>query len=144
MGKLRKMIPQWAQSYHRGKVPGDLTAALVVAMLLVPQSMAYSALAGLPPHIGLYASVLSLVAYALAGSSAVLAVEPLAPDRSIAATSAAIGSTPVTGWRCCGWTGPSSLATPRLWPAASSRACAGAGRPVRHDSVTASSMEEGP
>ncbi len=78
MGKLRAMIPRWARDYHRGKVPGDLTAGLVVAMLLVPQSMAYAALAGLPPHIGLYASVLPLVAYALAGSSAVLAVGPVA------------------------------------------------------------------
>jgi len=75
---LRKLTPPWARDYHRGKLPGDLTAGLVVAMLLVPQSMAYAALAGLPPHIGLYASVLPLIAYALAGSSAVLAVGPVA------------------------------------------------------------------
>jgi sulfate permease, SulP family len=50
----------------------------VVAVLLVPQAMAYAALAGLPPHIGLYASVVPVIAYALAGSSMVLAVGPVA------------------------------------------------------------------
>ena len=73
-----RIVPHWARSYRREQLAGDLTAGLVVAMLLVPQAMAYAALAGLPPHIGLYASVLPLAVYALAGSSTVLSVGPVA------------------------------------------------------------------
>ncbi|PND38859.1 sulfate transporter [Paucibacter aquatile] len=56
----------------------DVMAALVVSVLLIPQSLAYAMLAGLPPQIGLYASLLPLLAYALWGSSPVLAVGPVA------------------------------------------------------------------
>jgi sulfate permease, SulP family len=66
------------RGYRRDLLPGDVVAALVVAVLLVPQAMAYAALAGLPPHIGLYASVVPVIAYALAGTSMVLAVGPVA------------------------------------------------------------------
>jgi sulfate permease, SulP family len=76
--RLTLAVPEWLRSYRRDLLPGDLVAALVVAALLVPQGMAYAALAGLPPHIGLYASVLPVIAYALAGSSKVLAVGPVA------------------------------------------------------------------
>jgi sulfate permease, SulP family len=75
---LAGAVPGWIRRYRRAQLPGDLTAGLVSAMLLVPQSMAYAALAGLPPHVGLYASVLPLIAYALAGSSSVLSVGPVA------------------------------------------------------------------
>ena len=53
-------------------------AAAVVAIMLVPQSMAYAMLAGLPLQVGLYASILPLLLYALLGSSRVLAVGPVA------------------------------------------------------------------
>lgn len=62
----------------RGAVRDDLVAAAIVSVLLIPQSLAYALLAGLPPQVGLYASVLPLVAYAIVGSSSVNAVGPAA------------------------------------------------------------------
>ncbi len=56
----------------------DLMAGAVVAVLLIPQSLAYAMLAGLPPQVGLYASLLPLVAYAALGSSPVLGLGPVA------------------------------------------------------------------
>jgi SulP family sulfate permease len=61
-----------------GLLRADLLAAFVVSVLLIPQSLAYAMLAGLPPQIGLYASLLPLLAYAALGSSPVLAVGPVA------------------------------------------------------------------
>ncbi|WP_083944464.1 MULTISPECIES: SulP family inorganic anion transporter [unclassified Variovorax] len=55
-------------------MPRDLVAGLVVTILLVSQSLAYAMLAGLPPHVGMYASILPLVAYAVLGSSMTLSV----------------------------------------------------------------------
>jgi len=83
---MARLLPTWLRRYHRHKLNGDLLAALVVATLLVPQAMAYAALAGLPPHVGLYASVLPLIAYALAGSSSALAVGPVAVIALMTAT----------------------------------------------------------
>lgn len=51
----------------------DLVAAVIVTIMLIPQSPAYAMLAGLPPEVGLYASILPLVAYALFGTSRTLA-----------------------------------------------------------------------
>ncbi|MET0336051.1 MAG: SulP family inorganic anion transporter [Rhizobacter sp.] len=65
-------------SYRHNGLRDDLLAAVIVAVLLIPQSIAYALLAGLPPEVGLYASVLPLVAYALVGSSSVNAVGPAA------------------------------------------------------------------
>lgn len=76
--RASKLIPQWLRRYRREWLAGDATAALVAAMMLVPQALAYAALAGLPPHIGLYAGLLPLVGYALFGSSSVLSVGPVA------------------------------------------------------------------
>ena len=71
-------LPEWMRRYDRHDLGDDLVAGLVVAMLLLPQSLAYAMLAGLPPQAGLYASMLPLVAYALFGSSRVLAIGPAA------------------------------------------------------------------
>lgn len=71
-------ILTWGRSYDRGEFTGDITAALIVTIMLVPQSLAYALLAGLPAEVGLYASILPLVAYAIFGSSRVLAVGPVA------------------------------------------------------------------
>ncbi len=68
----------WLRSYDAETLRSDLRAGLVVAVMLVPQGMAYASLAGLPPIAGLYASVVPLVAYALLGTSGQLAVGPVA------------------------------------------------------------------
>lgn len=73
-----RWLPRWLATYDSSKAVQDLVAGLVVTVLLVPQSLAYAMLAGLPPHVGMYASILPLVAYALFGSSTVLSVGPVA------------------------------------------------------------------
>lgn len=74
----------------------DVVAAAVVSVMLVPQSLAYALLAGLPPEAGLYASVLPLAAYAILGSSRVLAVGPVAVISLMTAT-AISGLAPTAG-----------------------------------------------
>ena len=69
---------QWARQYDRAQFGADALAAVIVTIMLIPQSLAYALLAGLPPQMGLYASVAPLLAYALFGSSRVLAVGPVA------------------------------------------------------------------
>lgn len=71
-------IRQWARGYDRGTFAADALAALIVTIMLIPQSLAYALLAGLPPEAGLYASIAPLLAYAVFGSSRVLAVGPVA------------------------------------------------------------------
>ena len=71
-------ILRWAPGYSRQHAGHDLTAAATVMLLLIPQSMAYALLAGLPAVTGLYASMLPLVVYALMGSSPALGVGPAA------------------------------------------------------------------
>jgi SulP family sulfate permease len=69
---------EWLRGYGRHQLAADGMAGLVVTLMLIPQSLAYALLAGLPPEAGLYASVVPLVVYALLGSSRVLAVGPVA------------------------------------------------------------------
>ena len=71
-------LPDWLKTYQSQFIAGDITAGLIVTVMLIPQSLAYAMLAGLPPEIGLYASLLPMVAYALFGSSMTLAVGPVA------------------------------------------------------------------
>jgi SulP family sulfate permease len=66
------------RAYAAGALRHDLLAAAIVAVLLIPQSLAYALLAGLPPQVGLYASLLPLVAYAAFGSSPLLGIGPVA------------------------------------------------------------------
>ena len=68
----------WAKGYSGSVFTEDLVAAIVVTILLVPQCLAYALLAGLPPQVGIYASIFPLVAYALLGSSNYLNVGPTA------------------------------------------------------------------
>tara|TARA_R110000851_G_scaffold86648_3_gene188487 strand:+ start:270036 stop:271763 length:1728 start_codon:yes stop_codon:yes gene_type:complete len=75
---MRKLLPSWLTDYQAKLLPSDLVAAVVVTLLLIPQGLAYAALAGLPPQLGLYASLLPLLAYALFGSSMVMSVGPVA------------------------------------------------------------------
>ena len=78
--RVTRFLPifEWLPRYRRDDIAGDLVAGAVVAVMLVPQSMAYAMLAGLPLQIGLYASILPLLLYAVLGSSRVLAVGPVA------------------------------------------------------------------
>lgn len=91
MVALRDILPilDWAPSYSRTAAASDLVAAGIVTIMLVPQSLAYAMLAGLPPQIGLYASILPLIAYALFGTSRTLAVGPVAVISLMTAAAAA-------------------------------------------------------
>ncbi|MDO6824306.1 SulP family inorganic anion transporter [Marinobacter sp. 1_MG-2023] len=71
-------ILQWAPKYGRSKATSDLVAAVIVTVMLIPQSLAYALLAGLPAQVGLYASILPLVVYAIFGTSRTLSVGPVA------------------------------------------------------------------
>lgn len=75
---LRFLTPPWARSYQRSDGRADLAAGLTIGAMLVPQAMAYALLAGLPPEVGLYASTVPLLAYAVFGTSRQLAVGPVA------------------------------------------------------------------
>ena len=80
-GRLQSAIKSqygWMTDYSPSIFSRDLVAAIVVTILLVPQSLAYALLAGLPPKVGIYASITPLVAYALLGSSRQLNVGPTA------------------------------------------------------------------
>lgn len=85
-GLRRLPMGEWLQGYDRATLSSDLVAALIVTVMLIPQSLAYAALAGLPPQVGLYASIAPLVLYALLGSSRVLAVGPVAVVSLMTAT----------------------------------------------------------
>jgi SulP family sulfate permease len=77
---LTRYLPilEWARTYDRQTFGDDLGAALIVTIMLIPQSLAYAFLAGLPAEVGLYASILPLLAYAVFGTSRTLAVGPVA------------------------------------------------------------------
>ncbi len=80
MNDLKKYMPiaSWLPKYNRQMLTGDLSAGLTVGVMLIPQGMAYSMLAGLPPIYGLYASTVPLLLYAMFGTSRQLAVGPVA------------------------------------------------------------------
>jgi sulfate permease, SulP family len=87
-----RLVPvfEWLPRYRRGDLPGDVVAGLTGAAILIPQSMAYATIAGLPPVVGLYASVVPLLVYAVFGRSAPLGVGPLASISILSAV--AVGS----------------------------------------------------
>ncbi len=88
---MQRYLPilDWGRRYDRGQLANDLIAAVIVTIMLIPQSLAYALLAGLPPEVGLYASIAPLLAYAVLGTSRVLAVGPVAVVSLM--TAAAIG-----------------------------------------------------
>ncbi|MFQ4137055.1 SulP family inorganic anion transporter [Nodosilinea sp. PGN35] len=87
-------ILDWGLHYAPQDLVGDAMAGIIVAIMLIPQGMAYAMLAGLPPQVGLYASILPLVLYACLGTSRVLAVGPVAMDSLLVATSLSLLATP--------------------------------------------------
>lgn len=70
-------ISDWLKTYTRQDLSNDLFAGIITAILLVPQGIAYAILAGLPPQLGLYASILPPVVYAVLGTSRTLSVGPV-------------------------------------------------------------------
>lgn len=77
----------WLKSYDSTQFRDDLIAAVIVTILLIPQSLAYAMLAGVPPEVGLYASILPLIGYAIFGTSRTLSVGPVAVISLMTATS---------------------------------------------------------
>ncbi|MEC8016978.1 MAG: SulP family inorganic anion transporter, partial [Pseudomonadota bacterium] len=71
-------ILDWGRSYGRVTFANDLMAAVIVTIMLIPQSLAYALLAGLPAEAGLYASIVPILLYAVLGTSRALAVGPVA------------------------------------------------------------------
>ena len=78
MSLATRILPDWIRHYPNEKLGADLTAGFIVTILVIPQSLAYALLAGLPPQMGLYVSIFPVIAYALLGSSRVQAVGPVA------------------------------------------------------------------
>jgi SulP family sulfate permease len=71
-------ILEWGPNYNSKTATNDLVVALIVSIMLIPQSLAYAQLAGLPPEVGLYASMAPLILYAIFGTSRSLSVGPVA------------------------------------------------------------------
>ena len=88
-------ILEWSRQYNRTSLTNDMMAAVIVTIMLVPQSLAYALLAGLPPEAGIYASIVPIVFYAIFGSSRVLAVGPVAVVSLL--TASAVGQVAETG-----------------------------------------------
>lgn len=91
MKALRRHLPvlDWGRSYDRRTLSSDLVAAVIVTIMLIPQSLAYALLAGLPAQAGIYASIVPIILYAIFGTSRALAVGPVAVVSLM--TAAAVG-----------------------------------------------------
>lgn len=97
MRSIANYLPvlQWGRGYNRSVLFNDLLAAVIVTMMLIPQSLAYALLAGLPPEAGLYASIVPIVLYSVLGTSGSLAVGPVAVVSLM--TAVAIGNVAESG-----------------------------------------------
>ncbi len=82
-----RLIPAWLRQYQLAALPTDVVAGLVVGVLVIPQSLGYAVLAGLPPVYGLYAAIVPVIVYAWMGSSNVQAVGPVAITAIMTASS---------------------------------------------------------
>ncbi len=93
----RRFLPiiAWGPHYGKGKFADDAIAAIIVAIMLIPQALAYALVAGLPPETGLYASMFGLTVYALFGTSNTLSVAPVAVISLM--TAAALGKLSLDG-----------------------------------------------
>ncbi|MCF7726768.1 sulfate permease [Sulfitobacter sp. M220] len=89
---VRRYLPvlDWGRDYDKSALSNDLMAAVIVTIMLIPQSLAYALLAGLPPEAGLYASIVPILLYAVFGTSRALAVGPVAVVSLM--TAAALGN----------------------------------------------------
>lgn len=71
-------VLEWGRTYNRDCLINDMVAAIIVTIMLIPQSLAYALLAGLPAEMGIYASIVPIILYAIFGTSKALAVGPVA------------------------------------------------------------------
>ncbi len=80
MNAITRYLPilRWGKTYNRALFSDDLIAATIVTIMLIPQSLAYAMLAGLPPEAGIYASIVPIILYCVFGTSSALAVGPVA------------------------------------------------------------------
>ena len=85
---IKKLIPilEWLPNYNKSQFKGDFTAGITVAIILIPQGIAYALIAGLPPIYGLYCALVPQIMYAIFGSSRQVAIGPVAMDSLIVAT----------------------------------------------------------
>ncbi|QXT38595.1 SulP family inorganic anion transporter [Gymnodinialimonas ceratoperidinii] len=97
LAPLARYLPilDWGRGYDRSQFAGDMIAAVIVTIMLIPQSLAYALLAGLPPEAGIYASIAPIVLYAVFGTSRALAVGPVAVVSLM--TAAAVGNIAESG-----------------------------------------------
>ncbi len=79
-------VLEWIKNYNKTLFKGDLSAGITVAVMLIPQGMAYATIAGLPPVYGLYTAIFPQIVYAFMGSSRQLSVGPVAIDSLLVAT----------------------------------------------------------
>jgi sulfate permease, SulP family len=112
---LRRYVPiiGWLPSYDRGLLSGDAIAGISVWALLVPQSLAYASLAGVPAQYGLYTAFAALVAYAVFGTSRHLAQGPSAAVCAVsaAAITPIVGTAALGSHKAIGWTAALAIAT---------------------------------
>ena len=85
---LKRLIPilEWLPNYNASRFRGDFVAGITVAIILIPQGIAYALIAGLPPIYGLYCALMPQLVYAVFGSSRQVAIGPVAMDSLIVAT----------------------------------------------------------
>jgi len=97
MKKLSRYLPalDWGRTYNSHAFSNDMIAAVIVTIMLIPQSLAYALLAGLPPEAGIYASIAPIILYAIFGTSRALAVGPVAVVSLM--TAAAVGQVAEAG-----------------------------------------------
>lgn len=86
---MPNIIPTWLTNYQKNNLASDVVAGIVVGILVIPQSLGYAVLAGLPPAYGLYAAIVPVLAYAFVGKSNVQAVGPVAITAIMTASSLA-------------------------------------------------------
>ena len=93
---LSKLFPGlvWLQGYHRGTFKSDLLSGLVIAFMLIPQSMGYALVAGLPPEYGLYACIFPPIVSVLLGTSNKISMGPVALDAILIVTGLSVLAEP--------------------------------------------------
>ena len=111
--------PSWLLGYRwRSDLPADFVAGLAIAALLIPESLGYAGVAGVPAQVGLYAAIGSVVAYALTGGVSILVVGPASAVAALSASGRQVSSNPA---------GSAQVPEENRRPATSDQRLAGAG-----------------